>query len=449
MKQSVKTFRAEAYDCLNNNILPFWLNMQDEERGGFYGQMTGRGTLVKDAEKGAVLNARILWSFAAAYRVTGNAAYLDAATRAKDYIMRHFIDREYGGVYWSLNADGTPKDTKKQSYAIGFTIYGLSEYARCLAETEEQKYKSEAREALEMAISLFNDLESHAYDPAGDGYIEALTRDWQPLEDMRLSELDENGSRTMNTHLHIIEPYTNLYRVWKDERLEKAIRRLLDIFTDKIMNPANHHLDLFFDDNWQGKRDIQSYGHDIEGSWLLHETALVLNDKETLARIEQVIRLIAVAASKGIIANGAMMHETNLPPNPLKGEFDFDSDFVSESVSVSRSESESRPESAPLLGGWGADSGADLHWWVQCENIIGNFNLYQHFGDEQALEKALRCWQWTKENLIDRQNGEWHWSVRHDGTLNLDDDKAGFWKCPYHNSRMCLEIIERTSPLTP
>lgn len=390
----IDNLKAAALDVLNNNILSFWLGMQDNERGGFYGRMDGHGTLCRDAEKGAVLNARILWSFAAAYRVTGNGDYLAAATRARNYILEHFIDRQYGGVYWSLDADGKPVDMKKQSYAIGFMIYGMSEYARATGD----------KVALDTAIELYRSLEEHAYDSAGDGYIEALTRDWQPLDDMRLSELDENGSRTQNTHLHIIEPYTNLYRVWPDEGLRVALMRLLHIFTDKLMNAGHGHIDLFFDDRWQGRRDIQSYGHDIEASWLLHETALVLGDKEILDWIEPKVVRIAEASRRGLLPNGALRHEAHLD---------------------------------------GTRHDYDLHWWVQCENIIGNLNLYQHFGDETALRTALSCWQWIEENLIDRENGEWHWSVREDGTLNLDDDKAGFWKCPYHNTRLCLEILER------
>ena len=256
---------------LTNNILRFWLDrMIDNEHGGFYGRIDGNDNIVADAEKGAILNARILWAFAAAYRVMGNKEYLEAALRAKDYILQHFVDKEYGGVYWSLNADGTPKDTKKQSYAIGFTIYGMSELARATGD----------KEALQCALDLYHSIEEHAFDAANNGYIEALTRNWQPIADMRLSDKDENGSRTMNTHLHIIEPYTNLYRVAPSAELKERLVNLLHIFTDKLLNKQTYHLDLFFNDQWQGRRNIESFGHDIEASWLLHETALVLADKE-------------------------------------------------------------------------------------------------------------------------------------------------------------------------
>ncbi len=388
LKQTMK-------DVLEHNILSYWIDhVVDKENGGFYGRIDGDDQIHAQAEKGAVMNARILWAFSAAYRVLRNPAYLEAATRAKDYFLAHFVDKENGGVYWSVDYQGNPLDTKKQTYAIGFAIYGFSEYARATGDAE----------ALEMAKRLYHDIETHAYDSENQGYIEALTCEWQPIADMRLSDKDENGSRTMNTHLHIIEPYTNLYRVWKDAALEKSIRNLLDIFTDKLLNPETHHLDLFFDDKWQGKRNVESYGHDIEASWLLHETALVLDDKAVLQKMEQVIRRIADAADEGLRPDGSMVYEH-----------------------------------------WKDTDEYDLQrqWWVQCENIIGHIDLYQYFGYEDSLEKAIQCWNFVQKNLIDVKNGEWHWAVLDDGTINLKDDKAGFWKCPYHNSRMCLELIER------
>ena len=382
-------------DVLEQNILSYWIDhVTDKENGGYYGRIDGEDKVHPQAEKGAVMNARILWAFSAAYRVLRKPTYLEAATRAKEYFVEYFLDKENGGAYWSVDYKGNPLDTKKQTYAIGFAIYGFSEYARATGD----------KEALEIAKKLYHDIEEHAYDSKNNGYIEALTRDWQPIADMRLSDKDENGSRTMNTHLHIIEPYTNLYRVWKDKSLEKSIRNLLDIFTDKLLNKETHHLDLFFDDAWQGKRNIESYGHDIEASWLLYETALVLGDKVVLQKIEQVIRRIADAADEGLRPDGSMVYEH-----------------------------------------WKDTDKSDLQrqWWVQCENIIGHIDLYQYFGYEDSLEKAVHCWNYVQKHLIDAKNGEWHWAVLDDGTINLSDDKAGFWKCPYHNSRMCLELIER------
>ena len=420
----VQTMKQEMQNVLQNNILRFWLDkMQDQEHGGFYGRIDGTGILHPEAEKGAILNARILWSFSAAYRVLGNQEYLEAATRAKDYIIEHFIDPEYGGVYWSVDYQGNPLDTKKQFYAIGFAIYGLTEYARATDDSE----------ALDYALQLFDCIEEHAFDREHNGYIEAMTRDWKPIADMRLSELDANFPKSQNTHLHIIEPYTNLLRCLKELQakescdyvpaigsvlpvgisvpietilcVEGALRNLIDIFTDKILNPETHHLDLFFEMDWtRGAGHLESYGHDIECSWLMHEAALVLGDQKVLDKVEKVVREVAKASEKGLRPDGSMIHEANL-----------DTGHVDD----------------------------DLHWWVQAENVVGWYNLYQHFGDEDALKKAVHCWHYIKDNLIDYKNGEWFWSRHPDGSLNTVDDKAGFWKCPYHNSRMCLEIIER------
>ena len=395
-KNKLVLFKKEMQDVLTGNILPFWIDkMFDHENGGFYGRIDGHGNLHADAEKGGILNARILWTFSAAYRVLGKSEYLEMATRAKDYIIAHFIDREYGGTYWSLDYKGNPKDTKKQFYAIGFMIYGLSEYVRATGD----------KEALDYAIQLFECIEEHSLDVIYNGYIEACTREWGEIADMRLSDLDANYPKSQNTHLHIIEPYANLYRVWKDERLEKALRNMINIFTDKILNPETNHLDLFFEKDWtRGAGHLESYGHDIECSWLMHEAALVLGDAEVLKKVEEIVPLVAKASEKGLNPDGSMIHEANL-----------DTGHVDD----------------------------DLHWWVQAEAVVGFYNIYQHFGDESALDKSLQCWQYIKDNLIDYEGGEWYWSRRPDGTLNLDDDKAGFWKCPYHNGRMCLEIIER------
>ena len=312
-------------------------------------------------------------------------------------------------VYRSVNPKGTsygylwvdcakkdvaPLDTKKQIYALGFALYGLSEYHRATGD----------KEALEYAIYLFNDIEKYSFDPVKNGYCEALSREWGEIEDMRLSEKDANERKTMNTHLHILEPYTNLFRVWQDERLERQLRNLIDLFTDRILDMDTKHLQLFFDDDWNSKYQIVSYGHDIEASWLLHEAALVLGDKRLINRLEPIVIEIAEAASEGFLPEAGMIYETH-----------------AERAAID----------------------ADRHWWVQAETIVGYMNLYQHFDDRLSLRRAAECWEFVKNHLIDWQGGEWFWSLCADGTLNRDEDKAGFWKCPYHNGRMCMEILER------
>jgi len=425
MKDKIEIMRREMQDVLETNILPFWLSkMQDNENGGFYGRIDGNGILHPEAEKGAILNARILWAFSAAYRVLGTQEYLEAATRAKDYLLKYFIDETYGGVYWSVDNKGKPLDTKKQFYAIGFAIYGLTEFARATGD----------RETLDYALLLYDCIEEHAFDHENNGYIEACTQTWGEIADMRLSELDANYPKSQNTHLHIIEPYTNLLRCLKEmkaqescdyvpaigsvlpigvsvpsdtlQTVESSLRNLIYIFTDHILNPETGHLDLFFEKDWtRGAGHLESYGHDIECSWLLHEAALVLGDKTVLSKVEPIVCRVAEASEKGLRPDGSMIHEANL-----------DTGYVDD----------------------------DLHWWVQAENVVGWFNLWQHFGNKDAFFKAEKGWNYIKQQLIDWDNGEWFWSRHSDGTLNTADDKAGFWKCPYHNSRMCLEIIERT-----
>lgn len=389
-------FKQEMLHELEGNILAFWRDkMTDQVHGGFLGRIDGNGVAHPEAEKGAMLNACILWAFSAAYRVTRTQEWLSTATRAKDYFVSHFIDKECGGVYWSLNPDGTPKDTKKQTQAIGFAIYGLSEYTRATGD----------QDTLALALGLYHDIEDHAYDPENNGYIEALTRDWKPIGDMRLSDKDENASRTMNTHLHIIESYTNLLRCLNEQdddndELRASVVNLLHIFTDIIINRQTGHLDLFFNDWWEGKRNVESFGHDIEAAWLLHEAALVLGDVD----IDDVVRRVAKAADEGVQPDGSMVYEH-----------------------------------------WKDTGRTDTQrqWWTLCENVIGHLDLYQYYGDRDALGVALNCWDFIKRRIVDHEQGEWLWSVDAEGRPNRKDDKAGFWKGPYHNSRLCLEVLER------
>ena len=389
-----------------------------DPNGGFYGRIDGRGILHPEAVRGAVLNARLLWTFAAAYRVLRSPEYLEAANWAKDYIEACFIDREYGGVYWSLRADGSPLDTKKQTYAIGFMIYAFSEYAR--ATGDEQ--------AKQTAIGLFNDVEAHAYkmsnlqSPMSNGYVEALTRDWQPIEDMRLSDKDENAAFSMNTHLHILEPYTNLYRIWPNERLRQRLVTLVSIFTERLYNRHNHHVDCFFDTDWNGRRDLISYGHDIEAAWLLNEALSVLIPREIKndSYERRITRNIALASLEGLQPDGSMIYETKYMETP---------DENRQSVCDARSRM--------------SVDACERQWWVQCEAVIGFIDQWQLSEDITWFQRAEETFRYIDSHLIDREHGEWYWSILPDGTPDIDNDKAGFWKCPYHNSRMCLELIER------
>lgn len=395
METTIFQLKKEVEEILTTNILPYWMDkMTDVQHGGFYGRINGQEVLMPEAEKGAILNARILWTFSSAYRLLHKPEYLETATRAKREIIDRFYDKEFGGIYWSISAEGRPLDTKKQIYAIGFAIYGLSEYHRATGDSE----------ALEYAIRLFHDIEAHSFDRKKNGYCEALIREWEEMADMRLSDKDANERKTMNTHLHILEPYTNLFRVWKDDYLKRQLHNLVRLFIDRILDTETSHLQLFFNDDWESPYRIISYGHDIEASWLLHEAALVLGDKALLDEVEPRVVDIAEAATEGSLTGAGMLYEQHVDT---------------------------------------ASIDADRHWWVQAEAIVGYINLYQHFDDRLSLSRAVQCWEFVKRHLIDRENGEWYWSLRADGSVNRNEDKAGFWKCPYHNGRMCMEIIER------
>jgi mannobiose 2-epimerase len=395
MKNDFVQLKEELHQELVQNILPFWMNkMTDEEHGGFYGRITGEDVLEPDAPKGAILNARILWTFSSAVLNLHDEKYLPYAVRAKEYIFTHFFDPENGGTYWMLNADGTPADTKKQIYSQAFCIYALIEYYNITKDVS----------TLQKAVELFKLIEKYSFDKEKNGYFEAYSKDWKLLEDLRLSDKDANEKKTMNTHLHVLEAYTNLYRAWKDSSLKRQLRNMIEIFLEKIINPETHHLELFFDEDWNCKSTLTSYGHDIEASWLLEEAAAVLGDRNLLARVRNESVNIARASMEGVMLDGSMINEKNYSTGHIDNNCD---------------------------------------WWPQAESMVGFFNAYQLSGDETFADEVLANWKFIKGFIIDKKNGEWHWSVSSMGAVNFKDDKAGFWKCPYHNSRMCLELLNR------
>lgn len=377
---------------LTENILPYWMGkMQDYDHEGFYGRIDGTDIIHPYANKGAILHARILWTFSAAYRILKNDKYREVAQRAFDYIEKYFIDKEYGGAFWELDYKGNPVNSKKQMYAQGFMLYGFSEFYRATG----------SERSLSLSKDFFRTIEKCKDEKFG-GYPEAFTREWQPIYDMRLSEKDANEKKTMNTHLHILEPYTNLLRIWKHEDVINAHRSLISIFTDKIVDSESYHLNLFFNEVWDIKSSTISYGHDIEASWLLTEAAEVLGDSDLLERIKEISLKIAKASAKGLDDEGGLNYEK-------------DDTFTDK----------------------------EKHWWVQAEAVIGFYNIYQQTNDIKYLNLASRVWSYIQNYLIDKKNGEWYWSISSNGAPNLNEDKAGFWKCPYHNGRMCLEMIER------
>ena len=376
------------------NILDYWLkNTIDKENGGFIGEINHQNVINNNSEKGAVLNARILWSFSAAYAVEKNPEYLKTAKRAFQYIKDYFFDKEFGGIFWSLQADGKPKDTKNQIYAIAFVIYGLSEFYKI--------FKNE--DALELAQSLFYKIELYSKDYKNKGYLEAFTRDWQEIEDLRLSEKDANEKKTMNTHLHIVEAYANLYLILPNPKLKDSIKEILEVIALYFINKYTWHLKLFFDENWKEKEDVISYGHDIEAAWLLQWCAETIEDVDLVRSYQKYAVEFAKSTKEGIDSDGGLWYEYE-------------------------------PKEQKLI--------AEKHWWPQAELWIGMINAWQLTQNEEFLEITEKNFEFVEKYIIDHKNGEWIWGVYADYSPILKD-KAGFWKCPYHNSRACIELIKR------
>lgn len=384
---------------LSEYIMPFWRTKAvDNEHGGFYAQINNDMSIAKDKVKGLVLNARILWTFSTVYKAFQNEQDRVLAKRAYDYISTHFSDKEYGGYFWSLSPEGYPAETKKQIYAQAFTIYALSEYHKI---TNDQN-------VLNDAIETFHLIEKNAFDNEKNGYIEACAANWEESDDLRLSAKDMNEKKSMNTHLHVLEAYANLYTVWKDAGLKKQLENLIEVFIQHIVNPDDYHLDLFFDENWNSKSTIFSYGHDIEASWLLHEAALITNNESLIRTVETLSIKIAEAAKLGIYQNKALLYEDDRAGKHKDHEFE---------------------------------------WWAQAEAVVGFLNAMVITGDTHYLDLAYPIANFIEDHIVDKDNGEWFFRVDLKGQPIAGHEKAGFWKCPYHNARACLEILHRVNIL--
>ena len=393
MKNLLQQYREELENELNN-ILDYWQkNTIDKKTGGFFGRINNDNHVFEEAPKGSVLNSRILWTFSAAYNLTKNEDHLLVAERAFEYIRDHFIDKEFGGVYWTVDYKGKPLDQKKQIYALAFAIYGLSEYY----------ISSKNEEAKKLAIDLYNTIVKYSYNHENGGYIEALTRDWKEINDLRLSDKDANEKISMNTHLHLLEGFANLYRSWTDENLNEKITELIFIFLNKIVDPVTNHLILFFDEKWNKKSGIVSYGHDIEATWLIEEAAGIVKNEMLVKQVQRQSVNLAVAATDGLAPDGGLWYEYDIAKDDLIKE---------------------------------------KHWWPQAEAMVGFFNAWQITGDETFLQQSLASWKFIKQHILDQKNGEWFWGIKEDRTV-MDEDKTGLWKCPYHNGRACLELIKR------
>jgi mannobiose 2-epimerase len=399
MKESITTLKTNMANELDN-ILAFWLRETvDTENGGFYGEISSSMKVDQLADKGLVLNARILWTFAKAYRTFGKEQHRDMADRAYRYLLEYFWDDQFGGFYWMVDYKGQPVERKKQVYGQVFVIYALSEYYLA----------THIQAALDKSKEIFFFLEEKTYDSTYKGYFEAFTENWGPTEDSSLSSKDLNERKSMNTHLHVLEAYTNLYRAWKSDQLRAKLIELLEVMIDHIVDSRTGHFHLFFDDTWQVKSDHISYGHDIEGSWLLYEAAEIIGDHQLLSRVKDVSILMAKAVyDKGVDQDGGLPNEAG--PHGL------------------------------------IDDARD--WWPQAEAIVGFLNAYQLTNETFYWEGACRSWEFTDQYIIDKEHGEWHWQVTAAGVPNPRYAKVDPWKCPYHNSRACFEVVERLDRMT-
>jgi cellobiose epimerase len=377
------------------NIAPFWLEKAPDRRnGGFYGLIYDDLRVVETAEKGIILNSRILWTFSRAFTIYKKNEYRKTAERAFEYLSENFFDQDRGGVFWTVDYRGAPHDTKKRTYAQAFTVYALAEYFLATSE----------RTALEKANGLFETIETVCRDEKYDGYLETFERNWIPAEDQRLSASDRDDAKSMNTHLHLLEAYANLYRAGRDETVGERLRFLIRLFLDKIIDPERFTLRMFFEENWTPTTAITSFGHDIETSWLLTEAAQISGAAELIERTRDVCVGMAKAVLRtGLAADGSLLYEA---------------------------------EGGKIIN-------HDRDWWVQTEAVVGFFNAYELSGDERFLKASMANWDYLVENFVDQTNGEWFWKIRADGRRDPEKPKLSQWKCPYHNGRLCFEMKHR------
>ena len=398
MNEVLRTYRKEMQQELEN-ILEYWMNFAiDTQNGGFVGKVDHDNKIHAEAPKGSVLNCRILWTFSAAYQLTKKEQYLKVAERAFYYLTEYLIDKVYGGIYWTVTHKGQPLDTKKQIYALSFAVYGLSEFY----------HVSKNEKALELAKDIYGAIVKYSYDEKNGGYIEALTRQWKEINDLRLSAKDANEKKSMNTHLHVLEAFVNLYRVSPNELLKAQVKELIQVFADHIISKQSNHLVLFFDDEWNQRSNIVSYGHDIEAAWLIQEAVETTKDQPLWNVIKHRLLALVQAAAEGLDGDGGLWYEYDPSQNHLIKQ---------------------------------------KHSWPQAEAMIGFFNAWQNTSDEKYLNQSLKSWEFVKKHIHDKDGGEWYWGVYEDYSPMKKEDKVGVWKCPYHNSRACIEIINRINSL--
>jgi len=420
--------RQEIVADLTGNILPFWAKNTPDPAGGFYGYVNADATPVPDAAKGGILNARLVWTFSTAYRVLGDEKYRELADRAARYFLDHFIDKEYGGVFWEVNADGTPSNMQKQSYVNAFGIYGLSEHFRATGNIE----------SLQGAISIYEAMIKHVYDPVNGGYIENFSREWVMPDNLF-------APKGMNNNLHVLEGLTNLYRVWRDPGLAQHLRRQIDVASHKILDQTIWHENLYMSMDWTNTTRIDSYGHDIEFSWLLVEAAEVLGDEAVLADTRRIaVNIADVQLKEGTMPTGYIKGEKFWEPMP-RGAFGAPP-APAAGAKLTKEEQQRQKAMQDAMKARQQEvekHGEIIEWWPQAEAVVGYVNAWQISGDRKFLDAAVNAWDYIKKYVIDREYGEWYGKFHEDGTPVKTAEKTSMWRCPYHNSRMGFEIMSR------
>ncbi|MBQ6400302.1 MAG: AGE family epimerase/isomerase [Clostridia bacterium] len=385
-------FTEEIRAHLERKILPFWEKLTDGEHGGFYGYMDEDLTLRREADKGCILNSRILWTFSTAARVLEQPALKRYADQAYAF-LRSFLDPVSGGVFWSVTFDGKPADTTKHTYCQAFAIYGLAAYYRLTGREE----------ALKTAMALFRVIEEKCRD--AKGYLEALKADFTPESNEKLSENGVMASRTMNTLLHVIEAYAELERARPDESVRSAGLRGLEQALRQVYNPEKARMEVFFDDDFRPLLDMQSYGHDIEGSWLLWDAALTLAGKEDAEKWRPMCLSLLRSATERAFGDHGLHYE-----------------IVNGELNTIRA------------------------WWPQAEAMLGFAFGWECTGETAWLSRLRTQWDYVRRVIVDpREGGEWFNEIREDGT-SVGKPMVEEWKCPYHNGRMCLRLLETPLP---
>lgn len=384
-------FAEEIKSELVNHIIPFWSKLEDNENGGFYGFMDSNLKLDKNAPKGVILHSRILWFYSNCYLTLKDKACLEKARHAFDFMYKYCVDREFGGVYWLMNADGTVADSMKHTYCQAFFIYALSSYYDASGD----------KKALDLATEIFETVEKHCTDDVA--YLEAMSREWKLIENDALSENGLMADKTMNTTLHLMEAYTELYRVSKNAAVLERLRFQLELTYDKIYDKPNDKLLVFFDKNMSVIGDIHSYGHDIEATWLIDRACDVIGDKALSAKMAGMNEKIVALIAKIALENDHLLQERD------KTEINH-----------------------------------TRVWWVQAETVVGFYNAYQRYGKPEYKEISEKVWSYIKDKIIDKtEGGEWY-SELDANDIPSTKPTVDPWKCPYHNGRMCMEIITRT-----